>query len=102
MQQATYHDQVMKVAHRLRLKKLPLALATTYDEAVRRKWSRQAARADEDFDLNKAVGEVDEDLRAARVRVLHLVSWCTARVIAGVQFAPLACVAAWGRPRPSR
>ena len=54
----------MEVAHKLKARSVPPGVATSYDEAQRKKWSEQAARGDSDFDLDKDVKTMDKDCAA--------------------------------------
>ena len=54
----------MEVAHKLKARIVPPGVATSYDEAQRKKWSEQAARGDSDFDLDKDEKKVDKDCAA--------------------------------------
>ena len=50
----------MQVAHKLRKRKLPVAVAIAYDEHCRKTWAAKVLREDQDFVLEEAVKRVDK------------------------------------------
>ena len=57
----------MEVAHTLKKKSLPIAVAWAYDEAERKEWSEKAAREDREFDLDKLTSKVNKERLACHI-----------------------------------